>query len=383
MASGLGCGIGLAASKALAAETSLFARSMRVPLGAGDGPGSAVLDDMNRDGKLDLIVANERSGTLTLLLNRGNGELQPQSFPAGKSPNDLALGDFNGDGHPDVAIANHDSDYVSLLLGDGTGRLSPAPSSPFRVRSDPHPHGVAAGDFDGDGALDVVIESWAEDRVTVLFGTGRGAFETPGASWAVGDHPYHRLRSSDLNADGRPDIITSNFGSGDITVLLAGRGRSFTEAPGSPFPVGPRPFGVAPGDVSGDGLIDLATVHYSGSASDPSDDAVVVLLADGRGGFGRAPGSPFSTGGAPVSIAGGDVDGDGLMDIAVVSLVGESASLILGGRDELRVPRESPLPVGRGPEGVALGDLDGDRKADLVSCNTASDDLTLYLTRKE
>ena len=70
------------------------------------------------------------------------------------------------------------------------------------------------------------------------------------------------------------------------------------------------------------------------------------------------------------------------MDIAVANLAGNSVSLVLGRRSDLTVPKESPLPVGRGPEGVALG-FDGDGKADLNSCNTAENDLTVYLTGKE
>ena len=82
------------------------------------------------------------------------------------------------------------------------------------VLSNPHTHGVAAGDFNGDGKLDLVTDSWAENKVTVIFGDGRGNFSSPGAQFAVGKRPYERVRVADVNGDGHPDVITTNLDGG-------------------------------------------------------------------------------------------------------------------------------------------------------------------------
>ena len=75
-----------------------------------------------------------------------------------------------------MAIANHDSPFVTVLLGDGRGGLRPGPGSPLTVRSRPHPHTIAGCDADGDGHLDLVIDSWGENRLTLLLrGDGHGA----------------------------------------------------------------------------------------------------------------------------------------------------------------------------------------------------------------
>src|SRR5260370_5201336 len=145
----------------------------------GKGPNSVVIADFNRDGKPDIAVTNADEGTVTVLLGDGKGkftEATGSPFPAGNSPNDICVADFNGDGIPDLAFANHEMKSLTVLLGDGHGGFTPAPGSPVAVLSYPHTHGVAAGDFNGDGKLDLVTESWGDDKVTVIFGDGHGRF---------------------------------------------------------------------------------------------------------------------------------------------------------------------------------------------------------------
>src|SRR5262249_39629523 len=191
--------------------------------GVGRAPDIIVLEDLNKDNKLDLLVANERGGDVSVLLNDGKGNFSPSRgspFPAGPNPNDLASGDFNGDGLVDLAVAHHETHHITVLLGDGRGSLAPAPGSPVTVVVRPQVHGVATGDFNGDGCLDLVTDSWAEDRLLILFGDGKGRFATPGTYVKVGRHPYQRIRVADLNGDDRADIICPNLEGDNVTILL-------------------------------------------------------------------------------------------------------------------------------------------------------------------
>jgi hypothetical protein len=349
----------------------------------GNTPGSVEIADVNNDGKPDLIVANERSDNVTILLGDGKGGFAPapgSPFPAGHSPNDVALGDFNRDGRLDVAFANHEKKYLTVLLGDGRGGLVPAPHSPFAVEVRPHTHGVATGDFDGDGNLDLVTESWGTDQVEVLFGDGTGGFRLPGTFFSVGKHPYQRLRVADLNGDGKADIITTNLEGDDVTILLAdGRG-TFRQAPGSPFPCGDSPFNLAVGDVNGDGKLDLAIVNSPGSTSDRRGrDGLTILLGDGAGGFHMLAGSPFATGRIPNRVAIGDVDGDGVNDVAVSSPDDNNITLFMMKRQGGVAATHTIRMSGR-PKGLALHDLDGDGKAEIVVTNSGEGTITILLS---
>src|SRR5215831_12824863 len=149
---------------------------------AGKGANFVTIADLNGDGKLDIAVANNDSEDVTILLGDGRGHFHPapsSPFAAGHSPNDIAVGDFNGDKKPDLAIVNHNTPYLTLLLGDGQGRFTAAPKSPFTTQSKPHPHGLAAADFNRDGHLDLITDSADDDKIEILLGDGKGGFATP------------------------------------------------------------------------------------------------------------------------------------------------------------------------------------------------------------
>jgi hypothetical protein len=293
----------------------------------------------------------------------------------------VAAGEISGDGKVDLVVANHGTKYVTVLLGDGRGGFAPAPNSPFTVKSDPHPHGVALADFNGDKKLDIVVDDWQNNNVTVLFSDGKDGFLSPGVSFAVGKMPYHKVRAADVNGDGKPDIITTNFRGNNATVLLGDRHGSFTQAAGSPFATTDSPFYLAISDMNGDGKPDLVIANYSGQGTDSSDDGVNVLLGDGRGGFRLMSGSPFpTTGRASGALAIGDINGDRIPDVAVANGVSNNVTVLLGSGSGTLSPG-STLAVGREPFAIAVGDLNGDGKADIVTANSGDNDLTVLLSK--
>lgn len=348
----------------------------------GNAPGSVAIADFNGDGKLDIVTANEQSGDASVLLNDGKGGFLPapgSPFPAGRGPNDIAVGDFNRDGWLDLAFANHETQHLTVLLGDGRGRFAPAPHSPFTVAVRPHPHGIATGDFNGDGNLDLVTDSWAEDRLELLFGDGKGSFTTPGTYVAVGKHPYQRIRVADLKDDGKADIVSTNLEGNNVTILLGDGKGGFRQPPGSPFPCGDSPFNVAIGDINADGIPDLAIVNSPSSTADRSgQDGLTILLGDGHGGFTTMPGSPFVTAKRPNMVAIGDVNGDGVADVVVSHPDSDSITIFMMSRKG-SVTSRSTLSVPGHPKGLAIRDLNGDGKADIVITNSAANTVTVIL----
>jgi hypothetical protein len=356
----------------------------QIVLPVGQGPGSIAIADVNHDGKLDLLVANTISQTLTVLLGDGRGHFRPAPgtpCPTGPLPNDIAMGDFNGDGNLDLVIANTESPYLTILLGDGRGGFKPSPHSPFATQSYPHVHGVAAADFNGDGKLDVVTDSWGHNQILMLLGDGAGNLILPGKLFNTGKRPYQRLRSADFNKDGKPDVVTTDMDINAVSILLGDGKGGLHDAPGSPFPAGVFPWAVAIDDMNGDGNLDLVILPYDRDITDPKQLGVTVLLGDGKGAFTKMRGSPLPLAGCrgPDRVATGDLNGDGFRDIVVSCAQNNRLMLYLGSKDGTF--QVSTRDVQTGWSGLAVADLNGDGKDDIVVSNNESGTITIFLSK--
>src|SRR5688572_2005340 len=346
----------LALVLSLKAQRTAESRSLTLPVG-GDA-GAVTSGDLNRDGKQDLVV--KVGNSVSVYLGDGSGKFDRSKgspFSAGENPTDLTLGDFDEDGRLDVAAANHETNYLSLLIGDGKGGLSPPSRIP--VQSRPHPHGVAAGDFNGDRHIDLAVESWEEDTVLVLPGNGTAAFAGEPMRLSVGRRPYYKLRAADLDNDGAEDLVTTNADASSVSVLCTGRSRALQ--PAKNIAIARSPFAVAIGDVNGDRHLDLAIAHRWGGF-DPNLDRLTVLIGSGNCVFTPTAESPLKVGMSPTAVAIGDVDGDGIGDIVTANLRSDDVSLFFGTRSGLRPAKESPLPAGKSPTAIVLADLNGDGK---------------------
>ncbi len=341
----------------------------RIVIPVGKGPGSIAIADVNHDGKPDIIVANTADETISVLLGDGKAHFTPapgSPFPCGKGPNDIAVADMNGDGNSDLVIANTGTPYLTVLLGDGKGGFKPSPRSPFATTSYPHVHGVAVADFMGDGKLAAVTDSWGHDQILLIPSDGKGNLILPGKSFPTGKRPYERLRSADFNRDGKTDVVTTDLDINAATILLGdGRG-GFREAPGSPFPAGVFPWGVAIDDMNHDGNLDLVVIPYDRDITDPKQLGVTVLLGDGKGRFSTMRGSPFSLVGCrgPDRVATGDRNGNGFRDIVVSCAQNDKLMLYMGSKDgSFQISTQN---VQTGWSGLAIADLNGDGKDDIV-----------------
>jgi hypothetical protein len=168
--------------------------------------------------------------------------------------------DFNNDGKLDVATGNSGQDSVSVLLGKGDGGLEPQ----VGIDIGGGPSAIFAIDLDGDGSLDLTATQPAGPgtegnmgNVFLLPGKGDGSFSLSG-SVACGAMPQ-AVTAGDINGDGVLDLVTANSGSNNVSVLLGKGGGAFVEQ--STFPVGSGPSAIVLGDFNGDGKLDIVSAQ--------------------------------------------------------------------------------------------------------------------------
>jgi len=299
------------------------------PISVGTGPLSVAAGDFSNNGILDLAVANFTGNDVTILLGNGDGTFTPASGSpitdgsvSGGEPSSIVVGDFNRDGNLDLAIANYDDNTVSVLLGEGNGTFTPAPGSPISVGSEPY--ALATGDFTGNGKTDLAVANFGDNTVSVLLGNGSGGFTAaPGSPISVGSQPTS-IAVGDFNGDVKPDLAVTNSNSNNVSVLLGNGDGSFTAASGSPISVGSDPSAVVAADFNGDGKQDLAVSGFD-------SNNVSLLLGNGDGTFTPASDSPLAVGKGPAAVAVGDFNGDGKSDLVVSNSTDNTLSVLLDG----------------------------------------------------
>jgi trimeric autotransporter adhesin len=237
----------------------------------GDHPHThdVAVADANGDGNLDILTTNEDDGNVSVLLGDGTGRFGPAKgspFAAGRHPYEgLSVGDLNGDNKPDVVVPNILGKAVSVLLGDGAGAFAAAPGSPVAVGD--RPGFVALGDLTGDSKLDVVATHDDDPTVYVLRGDGRGGLRpTAGSPVKLKENVWGAV-VADVNADGKTDLVLGAK-KGHVLILSGDGAGGFDKDPVL-VPVGGKaPGNIAVADVNRDGKLDLVTSNYeSGDVS--------------------------------------------------------------------------------------------------------------------
>jgi len=198
-----------------------FTLATPITLIAGDnGMYSIAASDFNMDGYTGLAVTRWgllAGTTLTTLTNTATVMTQA-SHTVGMSPAHVQHGDLNADGFTDLVTCSAAASSVSVLLGDGAGGFS-APSS-YNVTSGAQPKWSEMGDMDNDGFVDIVVAESTTNSIAILKGDGTGNFY-PALSYPVtGASNPTSLALTDMNGDGKLDVVVANFNSSTVSVLL-------------------------------------------------------------------------------------------------------------------------------------------------------------------
>ncbi|MGY3091205.1 hypothetical protein ACVWYF_004271 [Hymenobacter sp. UYAg731] len=341
---------------------------------SGTSPLGVALGDVNSDGLNDIVMANQGTDNVSVLLGRtgtGAAYAAAVSYPTGTGtrPTGIALGDVNGDGRLDIVTANQQTGTVGIMLNSATAPGTFGAASTYLTGTS-NTNIVALGDVNGDGRLDIAATNTGAGTVSVFLNSASpaGSF-SPATTYASGLTAPIGITIGDVNADGRPDLVMgSNMGTG-VGVLLASATTLGTFTPALTYASGSTgTVSVALGDVNGDGRTDLVTANSSGAT-------VSVLL--GTAGTGSLFATPvtYSSGGIEPNFAVlSDINGDGRLDI-VVGNNGSGSIGVLTGRAAQAgtfAPATTYSSGGNGPIGLAVADLNNDGRRDIAVANYTS-----------
>ena len=337
----------------------------------GGGPQFSAVADLDNDGRLDLVTANEGTNDVSVLLANGAGSFAPEQrscvvnaappCPPGSDPSALVIEELTGDSHSDLAVTNPMSNTVSILAGDGTGSFSFVSSLPLPFGG-MSPSSIAAGDLDNDDDEDLLVVGEGSSRLAVLLGNGDGTFDPPsGFPTALGTNPTD-VATGKLNADDNLDVVVSNAGSNNVTVLLGAGDGSFAAAPTIALGFGASDLVLD--DLDGDLVLDLV-VASSGTG------VVEACLGHGDGTF-SAPLGALAFEGTGLVLE--DLNDDGLLDLA-----NSRPAVRLGNGDGTFGPPQYFAGLGKS---VAIGDFNLDARTDLVAASGGSSGVaTIHLNQ--
>lgn len=340
---------------------------------SGTGGKSILAVDVNGDGALDLVTGDLLENTVAVLANNGNGTFQPvEYYNVPNGPIYLASADFRRTGKQDLAVTQQSGATVSLLVNNTLptpqpGGLNFGAPSTLAAGYGNMADGIAVADVNGDGKPDLVASYLGDNAVRVVIGAGGGAFQSTSATYSVGKHPYW-VATGDLNLDGYADIVTANEGDNTISVLMNNGDGSGTFAAQKTYPVGRYPTQVAIGDLNGDGIPDLAVTNIG-------DNTVSILFGQTGGTFVAGP--VLATGTNPYGVAIGDFRRNGQNDLAVTCFGKAQLDIFLNNGDGTF---QSPqiLATDIYPTSVAIGDFNRDGNLDVMTGNSIANDVSFF-----
>jgi FG-GAP-like repeat len=342
---------------------------------AGSDPVAIATGDFDRNGRLDLAVADFNGSNLSVLPGMGDGSFAaPQTLvAAAPNPESLAVGRLNTGS--DLDIASGTNGKVSVFLGGaGTGFGPVVPIGSYGTKQ---ARGTVIDDFNGDHKRDIAVTE-DEGNLLVFLGNGDGTFQ-PQLAFALPTSFAGPIVSGRVNGDKRPDIVAAGNGRRSVWVFRSRQGDDlFRPAKRYRGPSG-GVAGVALGRLNGDKRADIVAVgggaeaKHGGGVSKP---ALAVLLGR-KGGFRKTKLTPLSGDASPQNVAIADFDHDGTPDLAVAISNGNVD--LFRGLGNGRFAKPKVLHTGLDLRYVVAAKLNADKRPDLALAAGGGDSVAVML----
>ncbi len=352
-----------------------FSNQTTYSTGSGSSPWSVAVGDFNDDGHPDIAVTDYGTSNLGIFIGYGNSSFTSQhimSVTSSSSPLSVAVGDFNDDGRVDITVANRWATFINIFLGAGDSTFSSQAIYKTGVASGSL--SIAVGDFDNDSRLDIVVDNLDADNIVVFLGYGNGSFSSQ-ITCSTGNNSLPvAVAVGDFNNDDRLDIAVTNYGTNNVGIFLGyGNGTFHTQVIYSTGP-GSQPYSIALGDLNNDGRLDIIVSNFNWFAN------VGVFLGYGNGTFSNQTTYSISRGAGPIDVVVGDLNNDDRLDI-VVALQGDSSIIVFLGNGDGTFSLQLPYSIGGQfqPYGCALGDVNNDNRLDVVVSDEYNGDIVVLL----
>lgn len=336
------------------------------------------LADMNGDGILDLVIANDTDNTISIAAGNGDGTFGARTTQDIESnPGYLNIADVNGDGIQDVIVFDANAtESIAVLIGNGDGTLQARTT--YAVTLTGSSSESVTGDFDGDGDIDIVVGDSTSAQISLLINNGDGTFQSEVTQATTAGVIPGRLSVADFNNDGIDDIFAISAASGTGQVLLGDSSGTFTLGSTAAYSVAISSVNSATGDFNNDGKQDLIINTNSGNV-------IKFLAGNGDGTFATA--TNFTAAGNHNGIKVGDVNGDGNLDIVGVNTAGANSSayyISLGdgnGGFTQKSTGSATFNTTQSSSAFDLGDINGDGILDIVGADATNDYIQLLLQK--